>query len=58
MLFRSPNLPVRAWHLLGIEDQSQLHIWASLNWGGLPAGTVLRRGEPLFPRIDPATLEV
>jgi len=53
-----PNLPARAWHLLGIEDLSQLHTWASLNWGGLPAGTVLRRGEPLFPRIDLATLEV
>ena len=53
-----PNLPARAWHLLGIEDQSVLHTWASLNWGRLPAGTVLRRSEPLFPRIDPATLEV
>ena len=52
-----PNLPLRAWNLLGIEDKPALHTWNSLRWGGLPAGTVLRRGEPLFPRIDPATLE-
>ncbi|MEW5953720.1 MAG: methionine--tRNA ligase [Bacillota bacterium] len=52
-----PHLPWRAWNLLGIEDKPGLHGWDSLSWGGLPAGTVLRRGEPLFPRIDPAILE-
>lgn len=52
-----PQLPARAWNLLGIEDKPGLHDWNSLTWGGLPAGTVLRRGAPLFPRIDPATLE-
>ncbi|TYO97004.1 methionine--tRNA ligase [Desulfallas thermosapovorans] len=51
-----PGLPGRAWPLLGIEDKPQLHTWESLVWGKLPGGTVLKRGEPLFPRIDPATL--
>ncbi len=52
-----PGLPVRAWPLLGIEDRPDLQGWDSLQWGKLPPGTVLKRGEPLFPRIDPATLE-
>jgi len=53
----TPQLPPRAWPLLGIENHTQLHTWDSLHWGGIPAGTVLKKGEPLFPRIDPATLE-
>lgn len=53
-----PGLPERAWPLLGIEDQPYLHTWESLRWGQLPGGTTLKKGQPLFPRIDPATLEV
>ncbi len=51
-----PGLPERAWPLLGLEERPDLHTWESLRWGGLPAGTVLKKGKPLFPRIDPATL--
>lgn len=51
-----PGLPERAWLLLGIEGRPELHAWQSLKWGGIPAGTVLKKGDPLFPRIDPAFL--
>lgn len=53
----TPGLPERAWPLLGLEDRPELHTWKSLEWGEIPAGTVLKKGKPLFPRIDPATLE-
>ncbi|KAF1085862.1 Methionine--tRNA ligase [Sporotomaculum syntrophicum] len=52
-----PGLPKRAWPLLGIENQPHLFTWGSLQWGQLPNGTELKRGEPLFPRIDTALLE-
>lgn len=51
-----PGLPERVWRQLGIESLSQLHTWDSLDWGRLPAGTKISRGEPLFPRIDLAAL--
>lgn len=52
-----PNLPARVWPQLGIEDKPELHTWESLRWGKLPAGTTVKRGEVLFPRIDLKTLE-
>ncbi|MCL1873690.1 MAG: methionine--tRNA ligase [Clostridiales bacterium] len=51
-----PGLPRRVWQQLGISDKPELHTWESLKWGLFPAGTKIERGEPLFPRIDPATL--
>ena len=51
----SPFLPLMApkvWDMLGIADRKDLHTWESLSWGRLPAGIVVRRGDPLFPRID------
>ena len=47
-----PKLPARVWAQLGLEDRPDLQTWESLSWGKLPAGTVLKRGEALFPRID------
>lgn len=47
-----PKLPARVWARLGLEDRPDLQTWESLSWGKLPAGTVLKRGEALFPRID------
>ncbi|GAB6179078.1 methionine--tRNA ligase [Desulfotomaculum defluvii] len=52
-----PNLPARVWPQLGIEGNSELHTWESLRWGKIPAGTTVKRGEVLFPRIDLKTLE-
>ncbi len=47
-----PKLPARVWAQLGLEGRPDLQTWGSLSWGKLPAGTVLKRGEALFPRID------
>lgn len=52
-----PNLPDRVWSQLGIAGKPELHTWESLRWGGLPAGTTVKRGEVLFPRIDLKSLE-
>ncbi|MBM7855175.1 methionyl-tRNA synthetase [Desulfohalotomaculum tongense] len=47
-----PNIPEKVWPQMGIEDKPELHSWESLRWGQIPAGTVVQRGEVLFPRID------
>lgn len=52
-----PLLPARVWIQLGIEDRPELQAWDSLAWGKLPAGTVVKRGPALFPRIDTAALK-
>jgi len=49
-----PMLPARVWAQLGIEDRPELQTWESLTWGKLPAGTIVKRGPALFPRIDTA----
>ncbi|MFZ5650624.1 MAG: methionine--tRNA ligase [Bacillota bacterium] len=53
----SPFMPLmapRVWPMLGIEGRPELHAWESLDWGRFPAGTAVRRGEALFPRIEEA----
>jgi len=47
-----PLLPGRVWAQLGIEDRPDLTTWDALVWGRLPAGTVVKKGQALFPRID------
>ncbi|MDK2820663.1 MAG: methionyl-tRNA synthetase [Clostridia bacterium] len=48
-----PGVPVRVWEQLGITDVPSAHTWESIaEWGGIPAGTKINRGSPLFPRID------
>ncbi|MDD2220756.1 MAG: methionine--tRNA ligase [Clostridia bacterium] len=37
---------------LGIEGREDLGCWEALQWGLFPAGTEVKRGEPIFPRID------
>lgn len=46
-----PEFPPRAWPLLGIENEKDLHTWESLTWGQM-TGTTMQKGKPLFPRID------
>ncbi|NLJ99831.1 MAG: methionine--tRNA ligase [Clostridia bacterium] len=48
-----PDLPAKVWAQLGMEDMKEAHTWESLqNWGGLPVGAKINRGDPIFPRID------
>jgi len=37
---------------LGIADLSAQNLESAAQWGGLPAGNELKRGETLFPRIE------
>lgn len=48
-----PKTPVRAWNQLGMSDKKEIQTWDSLGqWGLMPAGTRINRGEALFPRLD------
>jgi len=46
-----PETPEKIRQQLGIADYA--HEWDSAKvWGGYPTGVPVKRGEPLFPRID------
>ncbi|CEP67805.1 Methionine-tRNA synthetase, type 2 [Moorella glycerini] len=48
-----PGVPARVWEQLGLSDVPAALTWESLaTWGGIPAGTRVRRGPALFPRIE------
>lgn len=45
--------PEKIYGQLGINTDPRSLDWQSLTaWGGLEAGTEIRRGEPIFPRIE------
>ncbi len=47
-----PTTPERIYAQLGVKDDS-LKTWDSVQkFGALPAGTVVKKGEALFPRLD------
>lgn len=48
------HTPERIWEQLGLEpDNVRTVPWEeAVAWGGLKPGTVIRRGSPLFPRIE------
>jgi methionyl-tRNA synthetase len=52
-----PNFPSMVWQQLAIGNQPELHVWEALEWGNLPAGTRVVKGDAIFPRIDLKTLE-
>jgi len=58
----SPWLPTaaqRAWEQLGIPAPlSHQRLEDAQAWGGLPAGTRVRGGAPIFPRIERSTAEI
>ncbi|WP_406677434.1 methionine--tRNA ligase [Moorella sp. ACPs] len=48
-----PGVPARVWEQLGLVHVPAAHTWESLaTWGGIPAGTRVKRGPALFPRIE------
>ncbi|KYH33817.1 methionine--tRNA ligase [Neomoorella mulderi] len=48
-----PGVPARVWEQLGLADVPAALTWESLaTWGGIPAGTRVKRGPALFPRIE------
>lgn len=47
-----PKLPARIWEQTGLAGDDNVTNWESAKkWGGYPAGTIVKRGEALFPRI-------
>jgi methionyl-tRNA synthetase len=48
------HTPEKVWDQLGLEPAGvRTATWDTAKvWGGLPAGTEIRRGNPLFPRIE------
>ena len=47
-----PNTPAKVFAQLGIAEQTELQGWDALGYGGIKAGTVINRGEPIFPRLE------
>ncbi|HET8998381.1 MAG TPA: methionine--tRNA ligase [bacterium] len=47
-----PSATQRVWEQLGIAAPLAAQRLADTRWGGLPAGTPIRPGAPLFPRIE------
>ncbi|MGI5840072.1 MAG: methionine--tRNA ligase [bacterium] len=48
-----PLVPLRVWRQLGLTKQPAVQTWESIQaWGGIPAGTQVEKGAPVFPRID------
>ncbi|MDD4168920.1 MAG: methionine--tRNA ligase [Desulfotomaculaceae bacterium] len=52
-----PILPGRVWAQLGLQDRPDLTTWESLIWGKMPVGTLVKKGQALFPRIDLKSLK-
>lgn len=54
-LFTAPVMPgtsAEVWRRLGLgEIAAVIDIASAARWGGLPAGSPVTKGEPLFPRI-------
>ena len=54
-LFCAPVMPwtsAEVWRRLGLGDIASVDdIVSEAEWGGLPAGSHVNKGEPLFPRI-------
>lgn len=45
--------PAKIWNQLGIADQLDILKWESASqWGLLPAGVSVHKGEAIFPRLD------
>jgi len=47
-----PETPAKIWEQLGIEDDSVLAWDSEKTWGGYKAGTKIKKGDIIFPRID------
>jgi len=48
-----PRTPERIWAQIGLKGNSALQSWPSLmEWGAIKPGSVVERGEDLFPRLN------
>jgi methionyl-tRNA synthetase len=55
-----PHASARLWEMLGADSAvgplAEQRIPEAARWGVLPEGATLRKGEPLFPRLEDPTL--
>ena len=50
-----PNASAELWRRLGLAGRPEdARLPEAAAWGGLPAGSRLDKGAPLFPRREPA----
>ena len=50
-----PNAAAELWRRLGLSGRPEdARLPDAAAWGGLPAGSRLEKGAPLFPRLEPA----
>ncbi|NLJ85912.1 MAG: methionine--tRNA ligase [Firmicutes bacterium] len=47
-----PTTGSKIWAQLGIGDDLELTTFADTRWGGLKPGTRVKKGDPIFPRIE------
>lgn len=48
-----PRTPESIWQQIGLKDNPELRSWSSLqDWGAIKPGTVVERGDDLFPRLN------
>lgn len=47
-----PDITQKIWDQLGLEGAPADGGWQATKWGGLVPGTVVRRGDPVYPRLD------
>ncbi len=47
-----PETPEKVWTQLNLADRTDLQTWDSLQWGKLPVGIQMEKGEAIFPRIE------
>ncbi len=49
------DAPAGIWEQLGLSRNGPVDAtsWDDTVWGGIPDGTEVQRGDPLFPRMDP-----
>ncbi|MFO7255487.1 MULTISPECIES: methionine--tRNA ligase [Limnochorda] len=52
-----PQTGERIWHQLGLSGSVHQARQDQLRWGLLPAGTVVQKPEPIFPRLERETEE-
>ncbi len=47
------DAPREIFRQLGLAEEADAVQWEDAEWGGMLPGTMIDRGEPLFPRLDP-----
>jgi len=47
-----PEITQKIWMQLGLEGTPSSEGWTATKWGGIVVGTTIKRGDPVYPRLD------